>query len=430
MSKVIEQPRNFCTLGSIHTVMGISGAVPIVHSGSECCIRLTKGMSLYNGYQGIGYAGGTLISNTNIHRPSLIYGGEGNLKSLIESTLKVMNGDLYVVFTGCSVELAGDNIQEVVKVFQDEGIPIVFAETAGFKGSAYLGHELVTNAIIEQFVYESLEIVQGRINLWVSQPYLDPFWSGNLDALKLMLESIGLEVNVLFGNNSSVDCWKQISKAELNVLISPWVGLKTMNLLKQRFNTSYLQFSILPIGALESKNFILSIAERLNLDKVKISRFIENKEKAYYFYMERVLELMSKSENFPQEFCVIGDSMYVLAMASFFIKEVGMIPACQYITDNPPHKHRSYILDYLKELKSEAVFVENPADIKGKIVKENEGSKILILGSTWDSSIIDELDGYFVNVSTPVSNRIVLNCNYVGYDGALRLLEDICFSIL
>lgn len=54
----------------------------------------------------------------------------------------------------------------------------------------------------------------------------------------------------------------------------------------------------------------------------------------------------------------------------------------------------------------------------------------LILGSTWDKVITRELQGYPLSVSLPVSDRLVLNRTYAGYDGGLTLAEDIYTVIL
>ncbi|MFW2488838.1 hypothetical protein ACN077_09720 [Clostridium chromiireducens] len=48
----------------------------------------------------------------------LIFGGEKRIRELIEGTLKQIDADLYVVLTGCSVDLAGDNTVAVVSGFQ------------------------------------------------------------------------------------------------------------------------------------------------------------------------------------------------------------------------------------------------------------------------------------------------------------------------
>jgi nitrogenase molybdenum-iron protein beta chain len=185
-------------------------------------------MGFCNGYQGMGYGGGNGTPNDNIHRPDLIYGGGKRLRDLIEGTLQIMKADLYVVLTGCNVELAGDDVAAVVGEFVKKGVPIVFAETAGFKGSAYQGYEWVVKAIVEQFLVEEAAVEEKQVNLWASVPYLDPFWSGNLEILKEMLERIGLKVNLLFGLGSSTNNWKKIPSAQFNLLVSPWVGVETM----------------------------------------------------------------------------------------------------------------------------------------------------------------------------------------------------------
>ncbi len=41
-----------------------------------------------------------------------------------------------------------------------------------------------------------------------------------------------------------------------------------------------------------------------------------------------------------------------------------------------------------------------------------------------------EFNAYQVSVSLPVSDRLVLNSTYAGYDGGLRLTEDIYSVIL
>ena len=281
MNNVILQPRNFCELGALHSVLGINKAIPIVHSGSGCCLRLYQGISFCNGYQGMMYGGGIFVPNDNIHREDFIYGGENRIRKLIQSTISIVEADLYVVLTGCNVQLAGDNTKAVVNEFKLKGVPIVYVDTAGFKGSAYSGHELVINSIIEQFVIKKLTVKKRQINLWTSPPYLDPFWSGNIETLKNMLEQIGFSINVLFGLSSSVNCWSEIPSAEFNILISAWTGLKTMELLKKHFGTPYFHYPIFPIGAHECSEFLREVANFCKLDMNLVNQFIEKRSQCF-----------------------------------------------------------------------------------------------------------------------------------------------------
>lgn len=427
MSDSIFQPRNFCELGALHSVLAINKAVPIVHSGAGCCLRLYQGMSYCNGYQGSGYNGGNFVPNDNIHREDFIYGGENRIRELIESTLKIIDAELYVVLTGCNVQLAGDDVNAVVNEFKEKGVPIVYVDTTGYRGSAYIGHELLMNSIIEQFVKIKLPVKEKRVNLWVNVPYLDPFWSGNIDNIKVMLEHIGLEVNTLFGFHSDVNSWSEISSAEFNILISAWSGIKTMEFLKERFGTPYIHYPILPIGASESSEFLKYIGQVCKLDTNIINQYIYEKELKFYHYMSRLTELLSSYDSsFPQRFFTIGESSYVLGVTRFLVNELGLIPGCQHIVDNPPSVYKKHIQNKVDT----CINFSDDSEVIRKNIKEKSESFIpLIIGSSWDKELMFELEGYFLSLSTPVSDRVVLNKSYAGYEGGLSLVEDIFYCI-
>ena len=102
-------------------------------------------------------------------------------------------------------------------------------ETAGFKGSSYYGHEAVVTAIIEQYIGNvEPKLRKGTMNVFSVVPGQDPYWRGDLEAIKSLLEKIGLKVNILFGSGSEgMEEWKDIPNAEFNLLLSPWVGLSS-----------------------------------------------------------------------------------------------------------------------------------------------------------------------------------------------------------
>jgi nitrogenase molybdenum-iron protein beta chain len=60
MSKSIEQPRFSCALAAQQTVVAIKRAVPVLHSGPGCSIKVDSLIG-----QGEGYAGGSTIPCTN-----------------------------------------------------------------------------------------------------------------------------------------------------------------------------------------------------------------------------------------------------------------------------------------------------------------------------------------------------------------------------
>ncbi|AIQ12516.1 nitrogenase component 1 [Paenibacillus durus] len=434
MGNIIAQSRNYCALGAQHSVLGIRGAVPIIHSGSECVFRLHKGMSFCNGYQGMGYGGGSATPNDNIHRNHMIMGGEARLRELIEGTVKVMRAELYVVLSGCNVELAGDDTSAVVREYRSQGIPIVSADTAGFKGSVYLGHELVSKAIAEHCAIPGLPRRAGIVNLWVSTPYLDPFWSGTIEAIASMLGQIGLKVNLPYGLTSDIRAWRRLPEAEFNLLISPWSGLGTMEYLREKFDTPYLHYPLLPIGAVETRKFLETVADYAGLNRTNVETFISSEETRFYYYLDRASELFARFDSrMPTRFYTIADSMYTASITRFLHQDAGMIAGGAFLIDNPPNKLRASIerlfLDDFSEPFCPVAFME-PENVDIWMREKSDDGIPLVLGSVFDSPIADERAGYYLSIGAPAADRLVLDCHYAGFRGGLRLLEDIYGKVL
>jgi len=108
MSKFIEQPRYSCAIGAQQKVVAIKKGVPILHAGPGCSSKVSSLIG-----QGEGYAGGNTIPCTNASEPDVVYGGEDKLRSVIEGAFKVIDADLYVVLTGCTSDIVGDDVGRV-----------------------------------------------------------------------------------------------------------------------------------------------------------------------------------------------------------------------------------------------------------------------------------------------------------------------------
>src|SRR5665647_502730 len=120
MSTLIEQPRYSCALGAQQTVVAIPRAVPILHSGPGCSIKISDLIG-----QGEAYAGGSTIPCTNSGEAEIVYGGEKRLREVIDGALQVIDADLYVVLTGCTSDIVGDDVERITADYQELGHPIV-----------------------------------------------------------------------------------------------------------------------------------------------------------------------------------------------------------------------------------------------------------------------------------------------------------------
>lgn len=434
MSKIIEQARYSCALGAQQTVVAIKRAVPVVHAGPGCSGKISSLIG-----QGEGYAGGNTIPCTNSNESDVVFGGEKKLRGVIDGAFKVIDADLYVVLTGCTSDIVGDDVGSVTSEFQDQGRPIVYAETGGFKSNNYVSHDKVVNAIIDQYVDKfktDTKVKKGLVNVFATIPYQDPYWNGNLEEIKRILEGIGLEVNILFGNESNgVEEWKTIPNAEFNIVASAWSGLAIAEHLKEKYGTPYFHFPYLPIGGNETSKFLRQVGEFGNLDKDKVEKFIKKEEEKFYSHIERTADFMLEFRyGIPRRFYTILDASYAIGFSKFLLNELGIIPAKQYIIDDTPLKYREEIVNQFKNISefrsAEVDFIVDGGAIQEEISKDEQKNRALILGSGWDRDLATSIGADLLIVSAPVAYRLILNCGYAGYNGGLRLIEDVYDRVL
>lgn len=431
---VISDVRYACAVGATNTVVAIKGAVPIANCSPGCQLKTTAMLTFENGFQGSIAAGGGNMPSANSTENDVVFGGIKTLDALIKSTLKIYEGDLFVVLTGCVGELIGDNVPDLVSNYQRAGYPIVYANTAGFKGNNLYGHEVVVDAIIDQFVgdYQG-EKKKGLINLWFETPYYNHNWRGDYQELARILRGAGFEVNVLFGaENPGVEAWKRIPQAQFNLVVSPWVGIKNAEHLQKKYNQPYLHIPEIPVGEEATAKFIRQVVEYAGIDKVQSEQFIRQEADIYYYYLEHFSEFFAEYwYGMPSEFVVTADAAYALAYSKFLADQIGLIPKKVIITDNTPEKYRPAITEYFKNNISEGVSIDVEFEEDGYLVEkkiesvEFTSGKPLILGSSWELTLADKKGALFFEVATPSSETLVINRSHIGYRGALQFLERI-----
>ena len=106
------------------------------------------------------------------------------------------------------------------------------------------------------------------------------------------------------------------------------------------------------------------------------------------------------------------------------------IPARVIVTENPPEEARDLIRDQFRAISHDVSvdvgFEEDSYTIHQLLRATDFGHKPPILfGTTWERDLAKELKGAVVEVGFPASYEVVLNRSYVGYRGALTLLEKI-----
>lgn len=434
---LISEPRFSCALSAQQTVLAIPHAIPIIHAGPGCSAKTSGFMTSGAGYQGDGYAGGNNIPSSNMIEHDVVFGGEKKLETLVESTLKVMKGDLFVILAGCTSGIIGDDPKRIARDFADRGHAVVGAETSGFRGNTYFGHEEVVGSILDQFVGSEPQPVQeGLVNVFADVPYIDVFWRRDLEDIKRLLESVGLTVNILFGWSSGGAAeWKRIPAAQANIVISPWVGVKAATTLQQRFGTPFLHYPVFPVGARATSAFLREVGAFLKLDDAAVEAVIEREEKRYYDYFISLANFFSDMyNNIPHDAYIVSDAHYGLGLADFLVHDMGFTLEHMTLTCNPAGRYEKLVLDALTSLGSGIADVTefhiDGYDIqKALAARAPHSGSALVLGSTWEDRIAKETDSVLLHVSLPINDDVVVTRGYFGYEGGLRLAEDIFSGI-
>lgn len=424
----IEASRNSCLLhGAIETIQEIGGVVPILHSTAGCGLQQHFGVNKVSGCNGGGYIGGTALPSTNVTEKQVIFGGTSRLREQIKNTVKIIQGDLYVVLGGCTTELVGDDIPAMTKEAQEQGYPVINANTPGFKGSIYNGYETAVKTIVDGLpkLYDSSsEKITGLVNIFGIVPKQDVYWQGNLLELKRLLEAIGLKVNTLFGFGQGVHQWKDIPRSELNIVFSPW-GEKIGKYLEEKYGISYLAFQSLPVGNDDTSLFIRQVANKINLNEEIVDKFINFEEEKINHYLKNISEIYFEY-NFQKEFAIVGESSTVIGISRFLVNSLGLIPKTVIITDNPQEEFLDNIknecYNLLEQVKVEVYFTEDTGEISNIIKNSNVE---LLFGSSLENHISSYLDIPIQYISFPIWNKVVLDKAYIGFKGAITLLEDV-----
>lgn len=441
MTEFIDRAKFSCALGgALTTIAGIPKVVPIVHASGGCAAALSGTYNLAAGYRGTGYCGGTMIPTTNIAENNIVFGGEDRLEEQIENSLEILDADLYVVVTGCQVEIIGDDAVSVAGRYRDRNV--IGASTPGFLGNTFKGYDAVLKTIIKEVVKPSAEKEENTVNILGVVPGHDVFYRGNLDEIKRLLSLIGVKVNTFFGTGENVASIREYGKASLNILLSGQAGLEPAKVFKELHNIPYITADV-PIGPAGTEEFLIKIGNELNIGPYMIHNVIEEERKAYYSYLERIVDIYSDID-FQRYALVVADSYYAFALTRFLANDLGWVPHLTSINDIHTEEEREAYLEKFEALTSETkpkvIFEENA----GQLIKEvrnswpyNQNEKYydalgpaFVVGSGIERSLADKIGAGFLSVAFPVSNRVVLNKGYTGFRGGLTLVEDLISQLV
>jgi nitrogenase molybdenum-iron protein beta chain len=443
MSKFVDRPRYLCALGgAVATLKCLPRVISIMHAASGCGGNIANALNGAAGYLGSGYCAGQALPSSNVGENEIVFGGETRLAEQIENTLKLVDGDLYVVITGCMVEMIGDDIHAVIKQFSGSRVPVLAANTGGFKGNSYKGYDIILQLLFREFVAKSPDKDPKLINLWGIAPVQDVFWKGNLAVLKTLLEKLGYQVNTFFGEGETLDNLRNAGAAALNIVVSDTVGVEPAQVFEEVHGTPFV-IAPLPIGTYGTEQFLRTVGNALGIEDSFINKLIQQEKRHFYSYLERMADVYNDLD-LQRYAVVVGDSNYAQALTRFLADDLGWLPELVVVTDLLTENEQEQVAfrfgNYQSPIKPKLVFDSDTSSVKRHLFDHWPANRnqryydgfnpAFIIGSAFERDLAESLGVPHLSVTYPISNRIVLDRAYVGYTGALRLTEDLFTALV
>jgi nitrogenase molybdenum-iron protein beta chain len=418
--------RNGCALhGAVRLLEAIEGVVPILHASPGCGVSAGLGADAAANSCDGPVASARELSATVLQEKQVVFGGTARLREQIKNTLKVRNGDLHVVVTGCVPEIVGDDTPAMVKEAREQRFPVIGVASPGFKGHAWTGYAQTARALLDQesSLPSSGDGPAPDVNLLGLVPGQDPGWEGDLLELEQSLGLIGLRANRLLGYAQRVSDWHRATHARLNVALSPW-GAPAAQLLSERHGIPAVDFGWLPTGSRDVGKLFERVGQALGLDSVKVKAVGQALDARQRHFLAKASPALLLGD-VQKRTAIVGGTASAVGQARFLAGTLGQLVELIVITDQPPEKRRPAIVETIRSVVGDGV---NIAFLSGQmeISSQLRASKPeLILGSALEEGVAGLLEAAFLEVASPIRSRLFFLRGYGGVTGALSLVEDL-----
>jgi nitrogenase molybdenum-iron protein beta chain len=427
--------------GALETITSLPGAVPVIHAASGCGGNLF-GAQQAGGLYGAGYCGGLSMPSSNVSENDIIFGGTERLTEQLQTTLELIDAELLFVVTGCMTDIIGDDIKAAIIPVLNQGVDILAVSTGGFRGNSYKGYDLVLQTLFTEYTAKVTAHKANLVNIWGLVPAHDPFFRGDLENIKGLLDLIGVEANTFFGYDETLTNLKNAGKAALNIVLSRINGQNAAQLFQDEHGVPFLVTDV-PVGASATESFLSEIAAALGINQKLVKKALATEKDRYYRYIERVSDSYTDTD-LQQYYLVVANSTYAGSLTRCLANDFGWLPELTVVTDWLDEAEQATVQDAFTGFNHvpppRLVFETDTSQIQHHFTDERQPFRqeryydiptpLFILGSSQEVDMAAQLGAKSLSVSYPVNDRAVLSCGYTGFNGGLRLFEDLIQALL
>ena len=221
--------------GALMVVDSIVDAVPLIHGPIGCAFQ--RKINPFRPYLPF-YE----TPCTDMNDLEVVYGGEDKLSLGIKETYEKYNPNLIIVITTCASDLIGDDFKAVIEETRAKGdvdCDIVYT-TGDFVKSKPVGYQDALYAIVDQMLCNGIEKEEMDKNENSVNLITFPIPGAGLKVAEMasVLSEMGIKINKICFNHTTVKDLYELPKADLTVTDYPMVWARLM---KERFGVDHYE---------------------------------------------------------------------------------------------------------------------------------------------------------------------------------------------
>lgn len=360
-----------------------------------------------------------------------VFGGQSNLLQAITTIFALYDPDVIAVHTTCLSETIGDDIPQIIGKANAEGkIPagklVMHASTPSYVGSHVTGFGSMTRAFVD-YLAEKTGHKTGRLALFPG--WVEP---SDMAELKRIMAEMDLPFTMLPDTSdvldgpltgafemypdggTKVDDIRRLGDATASIALGPFASGPAAKLLDTKCRVP-CHILDLPIGLAATDRFLDTLRKVAGVP-VPDSLIRER---------GRLLDMMADMHQYTygKTVALAGDPDQLGPLAEF-LKDLDMKPV--YIVTGTPGKAFDAQLSELIGPVGEDEWRGTPGDLFALHQKLKEAPTDLLIANTYGKYMAKDEDIPFVRFGFPILDRVGhADFPYVGYRGALRLMEKI-----
>ncbi len=277
------------------------------------------------------------------------------------------------------------------------------------------GYENTAIEMIKQLNFPEKPMISSKVNI-LGISMFHKYFKGDIIEIKRLLSLCHIEAKCFLCSDCSLESIKNLSEAELNIVINPEYGYETAQFLKETYDTPYYVCDGPPIGFSATEKFIHDICEILKKDSTTFTEEAEKSRAMAYPYISRVNSLtgLPKGVNFAVE----GTYSEIYSYTLFLTKYFGMIAESTSATNS----ERNIFKDRTEEL----FYTLGLNEALNKDIMNTTSELVFASGNTIAGLKLLNSSFAGIEISLPTLGYLdVIPKTHLGLQGALLIVEQV-----